>query len=125
MRKGVLISEEMRKYLTIYEEAIRHIFHFATDPVRTSLYMREILFSFLSVYSSPTTCPVRKKDRVPVGDGLGDQQATSHHHHSQQHLRALSCSLFIASCPEVGLQIGGGGGGGGGTKPAENSDTKW
>ncbi len=34
MRKGFLIYEEMRKYLTIsYEEAVSHIlYNFATDP---------------------------------------------------------------------------------------------
>jgi hypothetical protein len=39
-RKGFLIYEEMRKYLVIYEEAAHWI----------SLYMRKILFSFLSVW---------------------------------------------------------------------------
>jgi hypothetical protein len=34
MRKGFLIyDEEMRKYLTIYEEGVSHILYdFATDP---------------------------------------------------------------------------------------------
>jgi hypothetical protein len=31
MRKGFLLYEEMRKYLTIYEEAVV-IYEFATDP---------------------------------------------------------------------------------------------
>ncbi len=52
MRKGFLIYEEMRKYLTIYEEAVSHIrYDFAPDPFCISLYMRKILFSFLSVSS--------------------------------------------------------------------------
>jgi hypothetical protein len=33
MRKGLLIFEEMRKYLVIYEEAVSHIqYDFATPP---------------------------------------------------------------------------------------------
>jgi hypothetical protein len=32
MRKGFLVYEEMRKYLTIYEEAVIVIYDFATDP---------------------------------------------------------------------------------------------
>ncbi len=32
VRKGFLIYEEMRKYLTIYEEALSHIYDFAPDP---------------------------------------------------------------------------------------------
>jgi hypothetical protein len=51
MRRGFLIHEEMRKYLTIYEEAIGHILYdFATAPFWISLYMRKILLSFLSVW---------------------------------------------------------------------------
>ncbi len=42
IRKGFLIYEEMRKYLTIYD--------FATDPSLISLYMRKIWFSIVSVY---------------------------------------------------------------------------
>ncbi len=48
MRKGFLICEEMRKYFPIYEEAVSH--DFATAPFWISLYMRKILFYFLSVY---------------------------------------------------------------------------
>jgi hypothetical protein len=32
IRKGFLIYEEMRKYLTIYEVAVSHIYDFATVP---------------------------------------------------------------------------------------------
>ncbi len=49
MRKGFLIYEEMRKYFVIYEEAVSHIYDFSTAPFWISLYMRKILFSFLSV----------------------------------------------------------------------------
>ncbi len=45
MRKRFQIYEEMRKYLTIYEEAVSHK-DFATDPFWISLYMRKIWFSF-------------------------------------------------------------------------------
>ena len=41
MRKGLLIYEEMCKYLPIYEEVV---------PFWISLYVRKILFYFLSVY---------------------------------------------------------------------------
>ena len=39
MRKGFLINEEMRKYLTIYEETL---YDYTTAPFRISLYMRKI-----------------------------------------------------------------------------------
>jgi hypothetical protein len=42
MRKGFLIYEEIGKYLFIYD--------FAAASFWISLYMRKILFSFLSVY---------------------------------------------------------------------------
>jgi hypothetical protein len=45
MRKGFLICEEIRKYLVIHEEAVRHIW-FVTAPFWISLYLRKILFSF-------------------------------------------------------------------------------
>jgi len=43
MRDGFLIYEEMRKYLVVGD--------CATAPFWISLYMRKILFSFLSVQS--------------------------------------------------------------------------
>ncbi len=48
MRKGFLIHvhEEMRKYLTIYEEAVSHIW-LCNRSFWISLYMRKIRFSFL------------------------------------------------------------------------------
>ncbi len=49
MRKGFLIYEEMRKYLTIFEEAFNHIWLCSRCHLN-SLYMRKIWFSFLSVY---------------------------------------------------------------------------
>ncbi len=51
MRKGFLIYEGTRKYLTIYEEAVSHILYdFATDPFWISLSMRKIfIFFFISV----------------------------------------------------------------------------
>ncbi len=50
MRKGFLIYEEMLKYLVIFEEGPLVIYDFSTAPFWISLYMRKILFSFLSVY---------------------------------------------------------------------------
>ncbi len=50
MRKGFLIYEEIRKYLTIYEEAVSHCnCSFLTLHI---LYMRKILFQFLSAYGT-------------------------------------------------------------------------
>ncbi len=49
MRKGFLIYEEIRKYLTIYKEAVSHIW-LCTRSLWISLYMRKILCYFLSVY---------------------------------------------------------------------------
>ncbi len=49
MRKGFLIYEEMRKYLTIYEETLV-IYDFATAPFWILIYEENFLF-FLSVYA--------------------------------------------------------------------------
>ncbi len=48
MRKGFLIYEEMRKFFPMYEEAISHI-SFCTRSLLISFFMKNILFSFLSV----------------------------------------------------------------------------
>ncbi len=51
MRKGFLIYEEMRKYLIIYEKAVsRIVYDFTTASFWISLYVRKILFPFLSVH---------------------------------------------------------------------------
>ncbi len=47
------------EYLTIYEEAFV-IYDFATDPFWMSLYMRNIWFSFLSVY------PLQPEETVDI-----------------------------------------------------------
>ncbi len=47
-RKGFLIREEMRKYISISEEAVSHIWIF-TRSLWISIYMRKTVFSFLSV----------------------------------------------------------------------------
>jgi hypothetical protein len=50
MRKGFLICEEMRKYFVMYEEAVSRIRVCNLSLLDfISLYMRKILFSFLSV----------------------------------------------------------------------------
>ncbi len=54
IRKSFLIYEEMRKYLVTYEEAVSHI-DFLTAPFWISLYVRKIVFSFLSVYGTKVT----------------------------------------------------------------------
>ncbi len=48
LRKGFLKYEEMRKYLAICEEAVS-VYYFANGAFWISLYMKKILFSFLSV----------------------------------------------------------------------------
>ncbi len=48
MRKGFLIYEEMCKFFSIYEEAVSHIW-LCTRSLLISLYMKKLLFDFLSV----------------------------------------------------------------------------
>ncbi len=48
MRKGLLIYEEMRKYLAVRRPLV--IYDFTAVPLWISLYKRKILFSFLSEY---------------------------------------------------------------------------
>ncbi len=50
MRTGFTMYEGMRKFFTIYEEAVSHIWLWSRS-LWISLYMRNILFSFLSVYN--------------------------------------------------------------------------
>jgi hypothetical protein len=45
MRKGFLIYEDMRKYLTKYEEALV-IYDLAMDPFWISLYMKKFFIIF-------------------------------------------------------------------------------
>ncbi len=52
-RKGFLIFEEKGKYLTIYEEAVSHIW-LCTRSLLNSLNMRKIFFSFFSVQRRAT-----------------------------------------------------------------------
>jgi hypothetical protein len=54
IRKGFIIYEEMRKYLTIYEEAVIDINAFATDPYCIS-YEKNCNYFFISV-------PIRIQD---------------------------------------------------------------
>jgi hypothetical protein len=57
MRKGFLISEEMRKYFPVYEEAVNHILVCNCSILNFLIYdMRKILFSFLSM------CPTKQCD---------------------------------------------------------------
>ncbi len=61
MRKGSLIYEEMRQYLIIYEEAVSQTWLCTRAPFWISLYMRKLLFYFLSVhYWLPFLCHVRQ-----------------------------------------------------------------
>ncbi len=56
MRKSFLIYEEMRKYFPIYSMRRPLFIHdFANAPLRISLYMRKIWFSFLSVHGVSMT----------------------------------------------------------------------
>ncbi len=59
MRKSFLIYEEMPKFFPIYvqyEEAVSHIW-LCTRSLLISLYMRKILFSFLSVWRTVMRYP--------------------------------------------------------------------
>ncbi len=49
MMKDFLIYEGKRKYLVKYEETVSHM-RLCSAPFRISLYMRKILFSFVSVH---------------------------------------------------------------------------
>ncbi len=53
---------EIRNYLTTYTRRPFLIYDFATDPIWSSLYMRKIFFSFLSVWGKL----VRYKNRLQV-----------------------------------------------------------
>jgi hypothetical protein len=48
MRKGFLKYEEMRKYFTIYEDAVV-IYDFSPDPSEFLIYGENFLFFFVSV----------------------------------------------------------------------------
>ncbi len=57
MTNGLLLYGEIYAHFLIY--SIRkpfHIYDFAAAPLRISFFMRKILFSFLSVYSSSLFC---------------------------------------------------------------------
>jgi hypothetical protein len=70
MRKGFLRDEEMRKYLTIYEEAVTPlvICDFAPGPFCISLHMRKFYFLLYQLqnenmnngctFSTPTIVPI-------------------------------------------------------------------
>ncbi len=65
MWKGFLINEEMDKYLVIqYIRRPLVIYDLATARFWVSLYMRKILFSFLSVHTPPQTISVKKTEKL-------------------------------------------------------------
>ncbi len=53
VRKGILIYEEMRKYLTMFEEAVSHIWLF-----NRSLIKKEIKFPHIYGNSEESSCKV-------------------------------------------------------------------
>ncbi len=53
LRKGFLIYEEMRKYLTIFEEAVSHIWLCNCSIMSFLIYEEKFIFFFISVPSSP------------------------------------------------------------------------
>jgi hypothetical protein len=64
MRKGLLIYEEMRKYLVLYEEAVSHILLCNRSLLDfLILYMRKILFYFLSLYGVSNQLPDVARER--------------------------------------------------------------
>ncbi len=48
-RKGFLIYEEMRKYLTTHEEAIRHLWLYNWFLLNFLIYEENFIFFFVSV----------------------------------------------------------------------------
>ncbi len=52
MRKGFLIYEETRKYLSIYEEAVSHIRHCNCSILNFLISEENLIFLFLSVETS-------------------------------------------------------------------------
>ncbi len=53
MRKGFLISEEMRKYFPIYEEAVSHIWLCNCSTLNFPVYEENFIFFFISVSCFP------------------------------------------------------------------------
>jgi hypothetical protein len=49
IRKDFLIYEEMRKYFPIYDEAVSHIYDFATAFLNFLIYEENLIFFFISV----------------------------------------------------------------------------
>ncbi len=105
MRKGFLIHEEMRKYLTVYED-------FATDPFWIFLYIRKIWLSFLSV----NNVGVVEKGHLELEHLFQCRQEQGHPeergHCEQGHFQWVDNYLFTVagSWDEI---LGGGGGAGG------------
>ena len=70
MRKGFLIYEEMREYLTIYEEAVSHIRLCNCSILKFLIYEKNLIFFFTSVVSRQRVLEARipgnlEPDKVP------------------------------------------------------------
>jgi hypothetical protein len=52
MRKGFLIYEEIRKFLTIYEEAVSQIGLCNCSLLNFLIYEENLIFFFISVYAA-------------------------------------------------------------------------
>jgi hypothetical protein len=65
MRKGFLIYEEMRKYLTIYEEAVSHIWLCNCSILNFLVYEENLIFFFKSTDVLENWVVVREKDVSP------------------------------------------------------------
>jgi hypothetical protein len=67
MRKGLLIYEEIRKYFTIYEKAVSHIW-LCTRSLWISLYMRKIYFLFYQCSWRPSvlTCVSTQPNNLKI-----------------------------------------------------------
>ncbi len=92
LRKGFLLCEEMFKYLTIYEEAVSHI-RLCNQSLLNFLYMKKLLFSFLSVYSLYW-------QSFPLFDLIinGNWQAMSELSAIERSRMPIPCSLISVTC---------------------------
>ena len=71
--QGFPIYEEMRKFFTIYEEAVSHIW-LCKRSLWISLYMRKILFDFLSVWMDGLFVEFSEKGQKSRSIGKVDQK---------------------------------------------------
>ncbi len=80
MRKGFLIYEEMRKYCTIYEEAVSNIWLCNCYILNFHIYEENLIFFFFSVFDPKpceTSCLTPRVPEVEQGGGSSQFRKTS------------------------------------------------